>query len=75
MKLTSNARKKIANKNFALSGRRYPIEDKNHARNALARASQNATPAEQEEIERKVHAKFPGIGKKKRVGDRMKGGR
>jgi len=61
-KLTAKARKKIAPKNFALPGGRYPIEDKSHARNALARVSQHGTPAEKSAVRRKVHAKYPGIG-------------
>jgi hypothetical protein len=61
--LTSAARKHIKAKNFALPGRRYPIENAAHARNALARAAQHASPAEQATISRKVHKKFPSIGK------------
>lgn len=46
------------------------------ARNALSRGAQNASPAEQAEIKRKVKAKFPSIavgGKQERGGER--GGR
>jgi hypothetical protein len=39
--LTAFARKKIPTSQFALSGqRKYPIEDKAHARNAISRAAQ-----------------------------------
>lgn len=65
MKLTAARRKALPKKDFALPGGRYPIEDKNHARNALARASQNATPSEQAEIREKVKRKFPSIGVKR----------
>jgi hypothetical protein len=51
----------LPKKDFALPGGRYPINDPNHARNALARAAQHASPAEQAEIRRKVHAKYPDI--------------
>jgi uncharacterized protein (UPF0303 family) len=61
MKLTAAARKKIPSKDFALPGGRFPIEDANHARAALSMAH-NASPAEQERIKAKVHAKYPGIG-------------
>ena len=61
MKLTAAARKKIPSKDFALPGGRFPINDVNHGRAALSMAH-NASPAEQETIKRKVHAKFPGIG-------------
>lgn len=40
---------------------RYPIDTVARARNALSRAAQNASPEERAEIERKVHAKYPGI--------------
>ena len=63
MKLTDKARKAIPKKNFALPGRRYPIEDPNHARNALARVSQHGTPQEKAEVRAKVHEKYPSIGK------------
>jgi len=39
-RLTTQERKKLPSDKFALSGRRYPIEDKAHARDAKARASQ-----------------------------------
>jgi len=40
-KLTTAKRKKIPKKEFGLPGeRKYPMEDKAHARNAKARASQ-----------------------------------
>jgi hypothetical protein len=66
-KLTAKARKQIAPKNFALPGGRYPIEDASHARNALARVAQHGTPAEKATVRAKVHAKYPGIGEKKKT--------
>lgn len=39
-KLTSAARNKLPLADFAGSGRSYPVEDKSHARNAKARASE-----------------------------------
>lgn len=74
-KLTTAARKKIKGSNFALPGRRYPIEDASHARNALARVSQFGTPSEKAEVRAKVHHKYPGMGHSSlalRVRDRMK---
>lgn len=59
--LSSAARKKLPKQDFALGQGRFPIPDASHARNALARASQHATPSEQETIRAKVHKKFPGI--------------
>jgi hypothetical protein len=68
-KLTPQTRNAIPGKEFALPGRRYPIEDKAHARNALSRVSGNGTPAEKATVRAKVHAKYPGIGKSKPLGD------
>ncbi len=61
-KLTTNARKRIKPSNFALPGRRYPIEDASHARNALSRVSQFGSPAEKATVRAKVKRKYPGIG-------------
>jgi len=59
-------RKKLSKKSFALPRkRRYPIPDKAHARNALARVAQYGTPAEQEKVRAAVRKRFPRIGKKK----------
>lgn len=59
--LTADDRKKLPDSAFALPGRRYPIHNAAHARDALARASANATPAEQATIRAKVKAKYPSI--------------
>jgi len=70
-RLTSAARKRLPAKAFALPGRgegpkgkgagAYPIPDKAHARNALARVSQHGSSAEKATVRAKVHAKFPAI--------------
>ena len=62
--LTAAQRHKLPAKDFALSGERYPIEDKNHARNALARVSQHGTSEEKARVRAAVHRKYPEIGKK-----------
>lgn len=65
-KLTSKQRKALPTSTFAIPGRRaYPINDPNHARNALARVSQFGTPEEKAIVRAKVARKYPGIGKKK----------
>ena len=62
-------RKKLSKKSFALPGKRkYPIPDKAHARNALARVAQHGTKAEQKKVRAAVKKKFPSIGKKTRKG-------
>lgn len=67
-KLTTDARKKLPQKDFALPGGKYPVEDKAHARDAKARASQqvkkgNLSPAEKAQVDRKANAV---LGKKAR---------
>lgn len=50
--------------------RKYPLNTKKRARNAIARASQHATAAQKAQIRRRVKAKYPSIkqstGSKKR---------
>ena len=60
-KLTAGERKALPNSDFAASGRKFPIEDKNHARNALARVSQFGDPKEKREVRQRVRARFPSI--------------
>jgi len=60
-KLTARARKRIAEKNFALPGRRYPIHDLAHARNALARVAQYGTPQEKAKVRRAVYRRYPSL--------------
>lgn len=61
-KLSADDRNKLSAKDFAEPEKRaYPIEDKAHARNAKARATQAAnsgrmSKAEQDEIDRKADA-------------------
>ncbi len=63
-KLSTKARKRLPASSFALPGRRYPIEDPAHARNALSRIAQHGTPAEQRTVKAKVRRRYPSIGKK-----------
>lgn len=61
-RLTAKQRGALPAAAFALSGRRYPINDAGHARNALARVAQNGTPQEKKKVRGKVKQRFPGIG-------------
>lgn len=63
-KLTAKGRDALPKKAFAGPDRSYPVQDANHARNALARASQNASPTVRKEVERAVAKKFPSIKQK-----------
>jgi hypothetical protein len=68
MKLSYEKRKGLKKSSFVFPGKRsYPIEDMNHARNALARVAQNGSPAEQARVRAAVHKKFPSIGHKATV--------
>ena len=64
--LTSAKRDKLKALTFGLPAeRKYPLNDASHARNALARASQqlkagNITAAQHAQIVRKAHAKLGG---------------
>jgi hypothetical protein len=59
--LNAKGRKRIKDSDFALPGRRYPIQDLAHARNALARVAQNGTPAEQAKVRAAVYRKYPQL--------------
>jgi len=62
--LSSKSRSELGDAMFGLPGqRKYPVPDKSHARNALARASQqyNAgrlSASEKAQIDAKAHAKL-----------------
>lgn len=85
--LTTKARTKIKKKDFAIPSKaenkgekaesgNYPIPDKAHARNALARVSQHGSSSEKAQVRAKVHAKYPGIGEKEaKVKDLIPGGK
>ena len=76
MKLSSSQRNSLPSSDFAMPGKgsgksgkgsgSYPIPDASHARNALARVSEFGSPTEKSAVRAKVHAKFPGIGGKKK---------
>lgn len=60
-KLTAAARRKIPQKNFAVPSKApksgsYPIPDRSHAQNALARSAGKAVAAK---VRAAVHRKFP----------------
>lgn len=71
MAITARQRRALPSRDFALPGKgtgpqgkgpgSYPIDTPGRARNALSRGAQNAPPAEQATIKRKVRAKYPSI--------------
>jgi len=63
MKLTSKKRNSLPKKSFAEPRERaYPIEDRAHAINALARSSGKP---EESQVRAAVYAKYPSLKKKK----------
>ena len=74
--LSAEYRQHLPRGDFALPGKgegkkgagagSYPIPDESHARNALSRVAQHGSSAEKAEVRRKVHEKYPDIGKKKK---------
>ena len=78
--LSTSERKSLPKKSFALPSKReggkggYPIPDKSHARNALARVSQFGSSSEKATVRAKVHAKFPGIGSMDKPGSKARKG-
>lgn len=60
-KLTTSKRDALPKRDFAVPGRKYPVEDASHARNALARVAQHGSAKEKAEVRAMVHRKFPNI--------------
>jgi len=63
-RLDAATRGALPTKDFALPGRKYPVNDIGHAKAALSRAKQNASPAQQATIKAKVATKFPSMAVK-----------
>lgn len=60
--LTTKSRKQLDDSDFVFpKDRRYPIHDKSHAQNALARVEQHGTPEEKAEVKRKVKQRYPDM--------------
>lgn len=72
-RLTTARRKALPTSTFAGPHRSYPIPDMSHARNALARASQFATPTVKAKVRAAVHRRYPSIGRGKSLGELAKG--
>lgn len=73
--LTSKGRKRLKKRSFAIPAKRkYPIQDRIHARAALQRVSQFGSAAEKKKVRRAVKRKYPSMqvsgikgGKKRRT--------
>ena len=83
--LTAKARRAIPRSSFALPGKgkgpqgkgagSYPIPDRSHAQNALARVSQHGTSAEKAKVRAAVHRKYPNMGKTVKMSSMLGKGR
>lgn len=61
-KMTARKRKRLPKSSFAVPGKRkYPVDTKARARNALARVAQHGTPAEKKQVKAKVRKRYPSI--------------
>lgn len=64
---TKSGRKRMKAASFALPGKKkYRIDDRAHAANALGRVGQHGTPAEKKKVRAAVGRKFPSLRKKGR---------
>lgn len=60
--LTAKKRKALPDRTFAIpEERKYPIPDRQHAANALARVAQNGSPEEKRRVKAAVKRKFPDL--------------
>jgi len=59
--LTARGRARMKPSQFALPGRRYPINTAARARNALARVAQHGTKAERLKVQRAVARRYKSI--------------
>lgn len=72
--LNAQGRNQVTSSNYALpqgtgsdpSTNQYPIHDRAHAINALARVSQHGTPAEKRTVRAAVARKYPSLAKNQR---------
>lgn len=66
-KLRAARRNKMPKTSFAIPGKRaYPIHDRSHASNALARVSQHGTPSQKARVRAAVCRRYPGLPSCKR---------
>ena len=62
--LTTKERNALPDSDFVFpKERKYPIQDIEHARNALTRVAANGTSEEIKKVKAAVHAKYPSIDK------------
>lgn len=67
-KLSTKQRKQLPKSSFAIQNKApgsgsYPVEDRAHAINALARVSQHGTSSEKAKVKSKVYKRYPTLKK------------
>ena len=61
-KLRAARRNKLPKKSFAIPGKRaYPIHDRRHGANALARVAQHGTPSQKARVHAAVCRRYPSL--------------
>ena len=71
--LTYKQREKLPSSDFVFpKDRRYPIQDIEHARNALARVSQFGSPEEQAKVRAAVYSRYPELKESSDVKEKVK---
>ena len=65
-RLTAAQRRRLPKSDYAIPSKApksgsYPINDRSHARNALARVAQHGTPAQKARVRAAVRRRYPGI--------------
>lgn len=68
-KMTAKRRRSLPKSSFGVpSTRKYPLDTRGRARNALARVAQHGTNSEKAQVRRAVRRRFPAIA----VGDKKR---
>ncbi|MFI6854497.1 hypothetical protein [Streptomyces sp. NPDC050416] len=66
-KMTTRKRKSLPKSAFGVpSKRKYPLDTKGRARNALARVAQHGTSSEKAQVRKAVKRKYPSITNRKK---------
>jgi hypothetical protein len=61
-KLSARGRNRLSKGKFAIpSKRKYPIHDRRHAANAMARVKQHGSSSEKATVRRKVCSRYPSL--------------
>lgn len=60
--MKASKRNRLSSRSFAIPGKRaYPINDRAHAANALARVSQHGSPSQKARVRAAVCKRYPSL--------------